>query len=133
MKLTKLLFPASKIPEELELGRTKLGYLLQFGLAPYCKEQLFFSLLPVTDFAPKFVSCFNKAFNHISNWTQINVPVFYLHKEKQQVHGSYIRSHFWVMLMQKRHFSEYKGFIGNLIWLTIWCKFQWMVQMWIEK
>ena len=88
------MFPASKIPEQLELGRTKLGYLLQFGLAPYCKEQLFFPLLPVTDFAPKFVSCFDEAFNHISNCTQINVHVFYLHEEKQQVRGSYIGSHF---------------------------------------
>ena len=52
VKLTKRLFPDSKIPEELELGRTKLGYLLQFGLAPYYKEQLFSSLLAVvTGFA----------------------------------------------------------------------------------
>ena len=28
VKLTKVLFPDSKIPEQLELGRTKLGYLL---------------------------------------------------------------------------------------------------------
>ena len=52
VKLTKGLFPDSKIPEELELGRTKLGYLLQFALAPYYKEQLFSSLLEVvTGFA----------------------------------------------------------------------------------
>ena len=41
VKLTKALFPDSKIPEQLELGRTKLGYLFQFSLVPYCKEQLF--------------------------------------------------------------------------------------------
>ena len=35
VKLTKVLFPDSKIPEQLEIGRTKLGYLLQFGLTPY--------------------------------------------------------------------------------------------------
>ena len=35
VKLTKVLFPHSKIPEQLELGRTELGYLLQFALAPY--------------------------------------------------------------------------------------------------
>ena len=38
IKLTKVLFPDSKIPEQLELGRTKLGYVIQFGLAPYYKE-----------------------------------------------------------------------------------------------
>ena len=37
VKLTKVLFPDSKIPEQLELGRTKLSYLLQFGLASHYK------------------------------------------------------------------------------------------------
>ena len=65
VKLTKVLFPDSKMPEKLELGRTTLVYFLQFGLASYCKEQLLFSLLPVTDFARKFVPFFDEAFNHI--------------------------------------------------------------------
>ena len=45
VKLTKFLFPDSEIPEQLELGRTKLGYLLQFGLAPYYKSPHYFQLL----------------------------------------------------------------------------------------
>ena len=88
------MFPDSEIPEQLELGRTKLGYLLQFGLVPYYKEQLFSSLLPATGFTPKFVSCFDEAFSHIWNQTQMDVHVFYFHGEKQQVVRSYIRSHF---------------------------------------
>ena len=56
VKLTNVLFPDTKIREQLELGRTKLGYLLHFCLASYCKEQHFSSLLPVTGFARKFVS-----------------------------------------------------------------------------
>ena len=92
VKLTKVLFPDSKIPEQLKLGRTKLGYLLQFGLAPYHKRQLFSSLLPVTCFAPKFVSCFDEAFSHIWNQIQMDVHVFYFHEGKQ-VLRSYIRSH----------------------------------------
>ena len=92
VKLTKVLFPDSKIPEQLKLGRTKLGYLLQFGLAPYHKRQLFSSLLPVTCFAPRFVSCFDEAFSHIWNQIQMDVHVFYFHEGKQ-VLRSYIRSH----------------------------------------
>ena len=88
------MFPDSEIPEQLELGRTKLGYLLQFGLVPYYKEQLFSSLLPATSFTLKFVSCFDEAFSHIRNQTQMDVHVFYFHGEKQQVVRSYIRSHF---------------------------------------
>ena len=132
VKLTKVLFPDSKIPEQLELGRTKLGYLLQFGLAPYYKEQLFSSLLPVTGFAPKFVSCFDEAFSHIWNQTQMDVHVFSFMRGNKYL--DLVSDHiFWVMLMQKRYFSQYKQFIRNLIWLKIWGKFQWMVQMWVEK
>ena len=76
VKLTKVLFPKSEIPEQLELGRAKLDYVLQFCLAPYYQEQLFSSLLPVTGFAPKFVSCFDEAFNYISKWKQVDVHVF---------------------------------------------------------
>ena len=89
-----MLFPNSKILEQLELERTKLRYLLQFGLVPYCKEQVFSLLLPVTGFTPKFISCFNKAFNQIWRWEQVDVHVFYFHEGKQQVVRSYIRSHF---------------------------------------
>ena len=94
VKPTKVLLPDSKIPEKLGLGRTKLGYLLQFDLAPNYKEQLFSSLLPVTGFAPKFLSCFDETFNHILTWKQMDVHVFYFHEEKQQVVRSYIGSHF---------------------------------------
>ena len=94
VKVTEVLFPHNKIPEQLELGRTKLGYLLQFGLTPYYKEQLCSSLLPVTGFAPEFVSCFDEAFNHISNRKQIDAHVFYFYEEKQQVVRFYIGSHF---------------------------------------
>ena len=89
-----MLFPDSKMPEQLELRRTKLGYLLQFGLAPYYKDQLFSSLLPLTGFVPKFVSCFDESFNHISKWKQMDVHIFHFHEVKQQVVRSYIGSHF---------------------------------------
>ena len=78
--LTKALFPDSKLPEQLELGRTKLGYLLQFGLASYYKEQFFSLLLPVNGFARKFV-CFDEAFNHILKRKEMDVYVFYFHEE----------------------------------------------------
>ena len=48
VKPTKVLLPDSKIPEKLGLGRTKLGYLLQFDLAPNYKSNFsrhYFQLL----------------------------------------------------------------------------------------
>ena len=109
-----MLFPDSKIPEQLELGKTKLGYFLQLGLAPYYEEQLFFSLLSVTGFAPKFVSCFDEAFNHISKQKQRNAHVFYFHEEKQQVVRSYIVSHFLGHANAKETFQSILAVHGKL-------------------
>ena len=95
VKLTKVLFLDSKIPQQLELGRTKLGYLLQFGLAPHYKEQLFSSLLLATGFAPKLCILLRRGiYNYISKRKQMDVHVLYFHEEKQQVIRSYIGSHF---------------------------------------
>ena len=49
-----------------------------------------YSLLPVTGFAPKFVSYFDEEFNHISKQKQM---YFHFHDEKQQVVRSYNGSH----------------------------------------
>ena len=46
----------------------------------------------------------------------MDVHVFYFHEEKQQIVRSYIGSHFWVMLMQKRHFNQNKSIFGKLDW-----------------
>ena len=63
MQMSKVYFPDS---DKLQLGWTKVGYLVQFGLAPYYRAQIFSLLLPEAGFPPKFVSCFDEAFNRIS-------------------------------------------------------------------
>ena len=65
-QMSKVYFPDSDIPDKLQLGWTKIGYLVQFGLAPYYRAQIFSLLLPEAGFPPKFVSCFDEAFNRIS-------------------------------------------------------------------
>ena len=108
------MFHDSKIPEQFKLRRTKLGYLLQFGLAPCYKEQLLSSLLPVTGVAPKFVFCFNKAFNHISKQKQTDVHVFYFHEEKQQVVRFYIGSLFLGHANAEETFQSIQAVHGKL-------------------
>ena len=88
VKLTKVLFPDKKILEQLEWGRTKLGYLLQFGLV----MATFLLITSSYWFSTTIVSCFDEAFNHISKRKQKDV--FYFYEEKQQVVRSYIGSHF---------------------------------------
>ena len=65
-QMSKVYFPDSDIPDKLQLRWTKIGYLVQFGLAPYYRAQIFSLLLPEVGFPPKFVSCFDEAFNRIS-------------------------------------------------------------------
>ena len=107
-----MLFPDSKLPEQLELGKTKLGYLLQFGLASYYKEQFFSLLLPVNGFARKFV-CFDEAFNHILKRKEMDVYVFYFHEEKQVVR-SYIRSNFLGHANAEETFQSIQAVHGKL-------------------
>ena len=129
-----MLFPGSKIPEQLELGRTKLSYLLQFGLAPYYKKQLFSSLLPVTSFAPKFVSCFDEAITSRSgNKWMFYFYFFYFYEEKQQVVRSYIGSHFLGHANTEERFQSIQAVYDKLGLTHNLCKFQWTVQMWIGK
>ena len=44
--LFKLMFPDSEIASKILLGRTKLGYIVNYGLAPYFRVKLFNSLKP---------------------------------------------------------------------------------------
>ena len=54
------------IPGKPQLGRIKLGWLIQFGETPSYKENAFPLLLPESSFAPKFALHFIEAFNGTS-------------------------------------------------------------------
>ena len=90
MKLLPHLVPSSNIPKEIELGRTKLGYVIQFGLSVYYRKMLFGALLPGFGVRIRFVSCFDEAFTNISKRKQMDVHVFYFDEQKQQVVRSYV-------------------------------------------
>ena len=92
--ISKVFFSDSQIASRVELGRTKIGYLITFGLAPYYRTQLFRSLLPGTGTAPRFTSCFDEAFSRISKRKQMDVHIIFFDNEKSQVVHSYLGSHF---------------------------------------
>ena len=50
----KVYFLDSDILDKLRLGWTMIGYLVQFGLAPYYRVEIFSFLLPETGFPPRF-------------------------------------------------------------------------------
>ena len=93
-QMSKVYFPDSDILNKLQLGWTKIGYLVQLDLAPYYRAQIFSLLLPEADFPPKFVSCFDEAFNRISKQKQVDVHVIFFDSNKQEVVRFFIGSHF---------------------------------------
>ena len=64
-----LMFPDSEIVKQFQLGRTKVSYLLSFGIAPYFTEQLFRSVQQCST----IVICFDEAFNKISQKCQMDL------------------------------------------------------------
>lgn len=67
---------AKFFPDKLQLGRTKFGYLKQFGLTSFNKEKVLSFLLRESGIASRFVSCFIEAPNGKSKRKQMNVHLF---------------------------------------------------------
>ena len=77
----------------MKLGRTKLYYLIQFGLVKYYTEKIFSPLIPKTVLPPKFISS-NEGFNTISKQNQMDVQVIYFDNLRAKVVCCYICSDF---------------------------------------
>ena len=89
------MFPDSEIALKILLGRSKLGYVVNYGLAPYFRGKLFKSLKPECAFvSPKFTSCFDESFNRISNRKQLDVHLIYFDDTESRVKRCCIGSQF---------------------------------------
>ena len=74
--LLKYIFPDSQIAKQVQLHRTKLGYVVNNGLAPYYKEKI---ISAIKD-ASHFVACFDESFNAVSNRKQLDVHIISFNK-----------------------------------------------------
>ena len=61
------MFQDSKIAGGFVLGPTKASFVICYGLAPFCKENITKQLTPKDTEPPYFVWCFDETFNGISN------------------------------------------------------------------
>ena len=95
-----------------------------FGLAPYYRAQIFSLLLPEAGFPPKFVSCFDGAFNRISKRKQMDVLVIFFDSNKQVVR-SFIGSHFMGRASAEDTFASLKevhkdlDLVGNIVQVSM--------------
>lgn len=84
------MFPDSKIAESVTVGRTKMSYLVTFGLAPFFNQIL---LKEIADCA-KYVICFDEALNKIAQKGQMDLVIRYWNTCKNRVESRYLTSVF---------------------------------------
>jgi hypothetical protein len=65
----KTQFPDSEIASKIQLKRTKIGYMVVFGLAPFFEKQL----IKTIDDCPQLVLCFDESLNKISQKQQMDL------------------------------------------------------------
>ena len=84
------MFPDSEIAKKFSCGKTKLSYLVTFGLAQYFTSELIAKLHDSSN----FVILFDESFNRISKDEQMDVHVRSWDNEKQCIETRYLRSEF---------------------------------------
>ena len=84
------MFPDSAIASEFQLGRDKLKYLTNWGIAPYFNDQLKTDLSKAEYIV---ISC-DESLNHITQTCQIDIVLHYWDKNDQQVKVWYWESKF---------------------------------------
>ena len=85
-----VMFPDSEIASSMRLERTKVGYLVSFGLAPYFRD-LLTKDIQETDC---FVACFNKSLNKYSQDQQMDICIRYWSMSSSEVYCRYFSSAF---------------------------------------
>ena len=87
-ELFEIMFPGSKVAKSFQLSKTKCGYFITYGLAPYVKELL----MKKIQSSPFFVRSFDESLNIIIQKEQMDFEVRFWDNEKKKVctryHGS---------------------------------------------
>ena len=84
------MFSDSKIAENLKLSKTKCGYYLTYGIAPYLKSNITKSILK----APYFTIMFNESLNSVLQSEQMDIQIRYWSDEDCKVQTKYYDSNF---------------------------------------
>ena len=109
-ELFRKMFPDSEIASKFgELGRTKVGYIVTYGLAPYFRTKVMRDLKPPGPrLPPKFTSCFDESHNKVTMSKQMDIHVIYFNEETKLVERCYIGSEFMGHANHQDIFNEFK-------------------------
>ena len=91
------MFPDSEICKKAKLGKTKMSYTVNYGLAPYFKEQLVSQLKKCDE----IVVCFDEAFNVISGRGQMDIVVRYWDDKTNKCQPDTSPHHLWGTVVQR--------------------------------
>ena len=88
-KLFSRMFNDSEIAKSFSVGRTKCGYMINFGIAPYFKKML----LEKLKLTPFFV-CYDESMNRIFQEEQMDIVLRFFNENTGQVETRYFDSRF---------------------------------------
>ena len=89
-KLFSSLFPDSKFAQDVALGRTKINYVINFGLAPYFKSLL----IEEVEKSPYYVVSFDESLNKVTQTCQMDLIVRFWNELSNEVEVRYLNSTF---------------------------------------
>lgn len=84
------MFPDSQIASRMELGRTKISYLITYGIAPYFTAELLNMLADCNE----FIIGFDETLNKIVQRQQMDVGVRFWNERTNKVEARYVGSAF---------------------------------------
>lgn len=90
IKLDPIKYPDSAIAKKVQLGKDKIGYSVNHGLAPYFHQNLEMVLLS----CEYYVLCFDESFNKICEKTQMDLSFRFWDKNEDLVVTRYFNSMF---------------------------------------
>ena len=94
-QLFPTMFPDSAIAKEFGMSHTKLGYLINYGIAPYFHVKLMDELLPKGPrLQPRFSSCFDESLNKVCFSKQMDIHIIHFNEETKRVSCDYLGSQF---------------------------------------
>jgi len=108
--LFRAMFPDSDIAVKFGcLSSTKIGYIINHGLAPYFMKGVISKLVPPGPRLPlKFTSCFDESFNTATYTKQMDIHIIYYNEEIKMIERSYIGSQFMGPAKQQDTMVEFK-------------------------
>ena len=89
--LFSAMFSDSKIAESFQLGKTKCGYYVTYGIAPYFQDQI----IKVVTKSPTFSVSFDESLNKIFQLEQMDLNIRYWDDEEGLAKVNYFTSRFF--------------------------------------